>query len=1120
MNELFLRLLSTSLVVGIPIVALALSAPLWNKVYAAAWKRRLWCLLALVLVLGAFFRLPEGAPRAVEVSVPERRIVVTAQPDGPQLQLVDTETPFPLLAPEEVPVSPAEGATVGNPAVSGVSLLVVLEGLWLVGTVSFLLWQIVGGWLVSRRVQRWSHAPEGAALPAAYARVCGEKGCGQRAPRLLVCPGIGSPQLRGLLRPQLLVPEEDQSDAEVEWIFRHELTHWDSRDLWWKALFLLANALHWFNPAVWLLRRQAGRDMERACDERVCAGADSAQRRLYGQVLLSSLHKGRQAGLSTYFYGGKVAMKDRLTNILSTQKRRQGAALAMTCALLTVLAVSLVACTQRASEQTAVPQEYRQVLTLSLNGEPYTPRVSWETDTVSADSMGEQLVSYRLPDGGEVVCYWGAGGDYKYWALRRGDVLTRFAQEDSAYEDGYGVTAYTGVFGHDGFRIEGPRGAAYTAYDYYYLDEGGVPRLLADCANYVVERDLNGDGEKELLWFYHGMESYYYFQKNGTLYLEDINALLKETHPDWSVLSVLPDEMAGNLLLIRYQAGADAPPRGGAIGFEADTLTFYEKTGENPADDAVTVIAKAHLQAQVAEMEQRYEVSDDLSEEHFFSDTHIQVLDSRVTELERVALLPAEDGSGQVELWTLGYQLKLQNPDKIPLAGAMTLLGDWLTVGPDGDGYNQPVLALWRNADGSCTQLEQSIMGTIGESYHGSYDFYAAELLHRQTGKRPDTLIFSVYTDPEFTDSGYRLQQAAGQWSLYIPEHWAAESKTERLPDAATSTRRCEGFWHDPADNRVAVLVYRVDGRADDLKLGLNLLHGAAADAGMGEINFVSEGYGNLETSSGMVQAYTAVTDQNVVLQAFAVDDGAGGAWAVVTRCPKEERTAWGDWGWISAITFLAERPEREALLRAYNTRFDPAFDAAFFADLTGDGREELVVQAVQDADRKPLRVADVTPETDWTGAVSVLSAADMGEVSVLYTTSCGTPHAGWGEIYLYRYLGQDCLLEYRPYSSTGSSWFTYTLFTLTDGGYTEILDRDTLEFHSLPEERRAAGVSDAQVQAFLAGVDVYLADARPIMVYDRVLDPLTGEEGDLRFALLEGPVAGLPQNVLRPGEA
>lgn len=34
-------------------------------------------------------------------------------------------------------------------------------------------------------------------------------------------------------------------------------------------LSMLATAVHWFNPVVWLMQREAAVDMELACDERV-----------------------------------------------------------------------------------------------------------------------------------------------------------------------------------------------------------------------------------------------------------------------------------------------------------------------------------------------------------------------------------------------------------------------------------------------------------------------------------------------------------------------------------------------------------------------------------------------------------------------------------------------------------------------------------------------------------------------------------------------------------------------------------------------------------------------------------------------------------------------------------
>lgn len=53
------------------------------------------------------------------------------------------------------------------------------------------------------------------------------------------------------------------------------------------------------------------------------------------------------------------------------------------------------------------------------------------------------------------------------------------------------------------------------------LEETGAPRLLADCANDVIEADVNGDDERELLWFYHGgRDIFYLFPREEAVHLE------------------------------------------------------------------------------------------------------------------------------------------------------------------------------------------------------------------------------------------------------------------------------------------------------------------------------------------------------------------------------------------------------------------------------------------------------------------------------------------------------------------------------------------------------------------------------------------------------------------------
>ena len=89
--------------------------------------------------------------------------------------------------------------------------------------------------------------------------------------------------------------------------------------------------------------------------------------------------------------------------------------------------------------------------------------------------------------------------------------------EDAAYQDGYSVSTYENVLGHNGFCICGPRGAGYSFKDYYYFDDDGAIQYLADGSNLVIETDLNGDGTKEILYLYH-YSAVCEFLNDGTVY--------------------------------------------------------------------------------------------------------------------------------------------------------------------------------------------------------------------------------------------------------------------------------------------------------------------------------------------------------------------------------------------------------------------------------------------------------------------------------------------------------------------------------------------------------------------------------------------------------------------------
>ena len=254
------------------------------------------------------------------------------------------------------------------------------------------------------------------------------------------------------------------------------------------------------------------------------------------------------------------------------------------------LAASVLDTTDTAADTARTPAENELVTVLSIplaEMEPYEPWTDMEPDTVSMNAMGEVLCDKTLPDGLEVVCFWedGPASGVKYWAIRRGDKLLRFCREESCYTEGYDVASFTEVLGQDGFRIVAPRGVAYTAYDYYVLDDTGVPRLLADCANYVLEMDFNSDGVTELMWFYHGgQEIYYYMLLDGQVCFADVSSALADVSPI-------------------YVCGA-APSR-----FEEDTKALpvtYLPCGGTPWDETsayASLSARLHFAPQAIEFQ-------------------------------------------------------------------------------------------------------------------------------------------------------------------------------------------------------------------------------------------------------------------------------------------------------------------------------------------------------------------------------------------------------------------------------------------------------------------------------------------------------------------------------------
>ncbi|MDE7218356.1 MAG: M56 family metallopeptidase [Oscillospiraceae bacterium] len=345
--ELLLDTLKWSVIVGTAALALTLLKPLLDRRYSAKWRYGVWLVMAAFLLL---------APVQWEALVPERAAAV--------------EPPVVIEVPKvEVSVSPQEGVTFQRPALTPqpiaaaakkqavLPLEKVLEGLWLAGVGLFFAYHLFGTWYFNRKARRWSRQA-GEETLGVYEAVQREMGL-KKAPPLRVSSAVDSPMVIGLFRPCLMLPGEGFGTQELAFILRHELTHCRRRDLWYKLGLLAANGMHWFNPLVWLMRREAERDLELTCDDAVVAGRDDMERRAYSEALLASIHrqKGlRRAVLSTHFYGGKEVMMERFRNILGKRGRKWGG-LALALVLLATVAVACAVGVKPSTDGELTPEE-------------------------------------------------------------------------------------------------------------------------------------------------------------------------------------------------------------------------------------------------------------------------------------------------------------------------------------------------------------------------------------------------------------------------------------------------------------------------------------------------------------------------------------------------------------------------------------------------------------------------------------------------------------------------------------------------------------------------------------------------------------------------------------------
>ena len=334
MEQFLLNLLKTSLLGALAILLMLVSKPLWRERYRAKARCWLWLALAVFLLFPVDFSVKNAPVQAA----PPQDYTLFVGTDKTTIQ--STDHLFGDMAEKSGQTSTqVRDSIIARPVTDPaqkttryIPVTTILFYGYLAGAAAFLLYEGVSYARFRRTVRRWS----GRATRGDYRALLDETALSLNvaAPKMLICEAVTTPAVTGLFRPTLLLPHERYELPELRYILRHELCHLKRHDMLLKLVLLAANAMHWFNPVVYLMLRQADEDIELACDSAATDDLDRAERAAYSRTLLAAVQSNVRALPATTCFGSTVErLKRRITNVLGAQKKRGLGVVALVLAL-------------------------------------------------------------------------------------------------------------------------------------------------------------------------------------------------------------------------------------------------------------------------------------------------------------------------------------------------------------------------------------------------------------------------------------------------------------------------------------------------------------------------------------------------------------------------------------------------------------------------------------------------------------------------------------------------------------------------------------------------------------------------------------------------------------------
>jgi beta-lactamase regulating signal transducer with metallopeptidase domain len=201
--------------------------------------------------------------------------------------------PVTAVSSESMAMAGAAGDwRVHEPRDSVASVGAWLFWIWLIGAMVYGAWLLTASLLLGRHLRR--QRPLREPVIERLLNECRQQMGIRRQIDVIETARVRSPALFGLVRPRLLIPPgflRAFTETELRHVLLHELAHLRRGDLMLNWVMVWIQAMHWFNPLVWVLFTRIRSDRELACDALAMARTAQPDRATYGQTVLKLLER-------------------------------------------------------------------------------------------------------------------------------------------------------------------------------------------------------------------------------------------------------------------------------------------------------------------------------------------------------------------------------------------------------------------------------------------------------------------------------------------------------------------------------------------------------------------------------------------------------------------------------------------------------------------------------------------------------------------------------------------------------------------------------------------------------------------------------------------------------------